>query len=187
MAVFDIATMGSSLTCGNATGVTTSWHTDLRNALRPGKADDICTYNFGVGGGNYLTGLSIVAQVTALRPSAVVIEYSMNDCNLTFSAAEAGTISLINQIKSGSPESAIFLMTMNNVFGSNLTLRDDLPDFYQMYRDLSVSEGVGLIDSNPAWAGTTMSDMVDEVHPSAAANKAYLVPTMVAALAPLIG
>jgi lysophospholipase L1-like esterase len=184
--VFDIATMGSSLTCGNAAGLSESWHRDLRNALLPGSSEEIRTYNFGAPGGNYLTGLSTVAAVIRLRPRVVIIEYSMNDCNLVYADAEAGTITILDQLKSGAPDSALFLMTMNNVFGSNLTTRNDLPDFYQMYRDLSVSESVGLIDSNPAWAGTTISDMLDEVHPTAQSNKTYLVPSIVAELEPLI-
>lgn len=182
MAVFDIATMGSSLTCGNAPGVTASWHRDLEDALKPGKSSRIRTYNFGVGGGNYLTGLSLVGQVINLRPRVVLIEYSMNDCNLDYVDAQAGTIDIIDQIKVGSPDSAIYLMTMNKVFGDQLTLRGDLPDFYQMYRNLAVSENVGLIDARPAFESTVEADYVDSVHPKAETNKAVLVPEIVSVL-----
>lgn len=186
MPVFDIATMGSSLTAGNA--VSRSWHRELRRALVPGRVSTVRTYNFGIGGADTNTGLSIVNQVIALRPKAVLIEYSANDCQLSFSVMRAKTIDLINALKTGAPNTAIYLMVMNPVVGSGVSAvgRPNLPTFHQMYRDLSVSENVGLIDTAPAWLGVTISEIPDGLHALPDTNRARLIPGIVAALAPSI-
>lgn len=186
MPVFDIATMGSSLTAGNA--VSRSWHRELRRSLVPGKATSIRTYNFGIGGADTNTGLAIVSQVVALKPRAVLIEYSANDCQLSFSVMRGKTIDLINALKVGTPTTGIYLMVMNPVVGSGPSAvgRPNLPTFHQMYRDLAVSENVGLIDTAPAWAGVTVAEIPDGIHPLPNTNLARLIPGIVASLSPLI-
>lgn len=186
MSAFDIATMGSSLTACNA--IERSWQAELRSALAIGKSSEIFSYNFGVGGGNINTGHTVKDRVITLRPSAILIEYSMNDCNLDFSYARTQTIALLDDLKAGTPGSLLFLMTMNPVVGDSLsaTLRDDLGIYYQMYRDLAVSEDVGLIDTTPDWSGVTEDDIPDGIHPLPATNASRLVPGIVAGLSAYI-
>lgn len=185
--VFDIATVGSSLTAGNA--ISRSWHRELRNALLPGKSEEIRTYNFGIGGADIDDASAVSGRVIELRPRVITVEYSMNDCQLDFSHVQAATIAMLDELKNGTPGSSIFLMTMNPVVGSSLsaTSRPNLGIFYQMYRDLAVSEGVGLIDSYPDWVGVTLTDIPDGIHPTAEANAERLVPAIASVIAPLIG
>lgn len=185
--VFDIATMGSSLTAGNA--ISRSWHRELRNALLPGKSEEIRTYNFGIGGADIDDAAPVADKVILLRPRVITIEYSMNDCQLDFTHVRTATIALLEELKAGTPDSLIYLMTMNPVVGSSLsaTSRSNLGIFYQMYRDLAVSEDVGLIDTNPDWGGVTVAGIPDGIHPLADTNKDRLIPAMVEALTPLIG
>lgn len=185
-AIFDIATMGTSLTAGS--GAEQSFHRDLAAALRTGKECTLRLYNHGIPGGYSSDGLATVQNTVAMRPEVVLIEYSMNDCLTSLSTSESNTISIINALRTGTPDSVVYLMTMNPVVGSgaSATSRSALPTFYQLYRDLSVSQSVGLIDTSPGWAGVTVADIPDGVHPTVAANRTYLIPAIAAALSPLI-
>lgn len=184
--IFDIATLGTSLTAG--TGATRSFHLDLQRALSVGKESAVRTYNFGVGGGYTTDGLTKVAEVVRLRPKAVTVEFTMNDCLLDVPTAQANTITILDQLKVGLPDSQIFLLILNKVVGSSgsATARAGVNTFNDMYRSLAVSQGVGLIDTWAAWATATLTDIPDGVHPTVAANITYALPGMVAALSPFV-
>lgn len=184
--IFDIATIGTSLTAGS--GAARSYHYDLEAALQPGKASKIRTYNHGIPGGYSSDGIAAYRLTSNMRAKVILIEFSMNDCLLSEATVEANTITLLDDLKAASPESAIYLMTMNPVVGSSgsATSRSALPDFYQMYRDLSVSQSVGLIDTYPTWSGVTEVEIPNGVHPTVEANRQYLVPAIASVLRPLI-
>lgn len=186
MPLFDIATMGTSLTAGNA--VSRSWHRDLRQALMSAGEIEVTTYNFGVGGADINQGLSLVEQVSAIRPRAVTIEYSANDCQIPFQTAKSKTKELIAGLRTRCSQSEIFLLIMNPVVGSGPSAsgRPLLPQFQQMYRDLSVSEDVGLIDSASMWAGVTLAEIPDGIHPLPESNRVRLIPALAAALGPRV-
>jgi lysophospholipase L1-like esterase len=184
--IFDIATMGTSLTAGS--GASRSFHSDLEAALMPGKSRKIRTYNHGIPGGYTTDGIARVAATVAMRAKVILVEFSMNDCLKTMAAAQADAINLLNSLKASSPSSAIFLMTMNPVVGSSssATIRANLPSYYQLYRDLALSQNVGLIDSYPRWYGVDLTEIPDGVHPTPSANKVRLIPAIAEALAGLI-
>lgn len=186
MVVFDIATLGTSLTAGS--GATMSYHRDLAAALRIGKSSTVRLYNFGIPGGYTSDGLANVQKVADLRPRVVLVEFTMNDCLISQATAQANTISLLNQLKSKSPGSDIFLLILNKVVGSSpsATSRSNLPAFNQMYRDLAASQNVGLIDTYSAWGPAGLSDIPDGVHPTPEANRLYAVPGIAGTLSSLV-
>ncbi|OKO70396.1 hypothetical protein AC629_40440 [Bradyrhizobium sp. NAS80.1] len=194
MQIFDVACFGTSLTEGTGNDGAGSppfgsYVPVLQRALAPGKSSRVRCYNFGSGGAwstvgmtNYLTALKNV------RPRAVIIEFMMNDCALLSTAdSTANHLTIINTLKALPAPPAIFLVTMNPVIGnsSSAIARINLNTYNDIYRSLSLSENVGLIDTYPNWAATP-TDIPDGVHPTLAANIAKLIPRLVAALSPLI-
>lgn len=185
--VVDIATLGTSLTAG--TGADQSFHLALQRALSVGKKTDVRTYNFGIGGGYTTNGLPLVPAVIRLRPKVVTVEYTMNDCLIPLVDAQANAITMLNQLKAGLPDSAIYLLILNKVIGAGgagAVLRAGVNTYNDMYRALAVSQNVGLIDTYAAWGAATVTDIPDGVHPTVAANVTYALPGMVSALSPLI-
>lgn len=186
MKQFSIAVMGTSLTQGTKAG--DSYLRDLRTALQSGKESILRTYNYGIDGGRTTTGTSIVNNVIRLQPDVILIEYLTNDCVSPYTDTDATTTSLIASLRAGSANSEIFLMTMNPVRGSSQAAIDRvlLEDYNGIYRDLAVSEEVGLIDSYPSWSGATLVDIPDGLHASPAANRQYLLPSIIPALEGMI-
>lgn len=183
MNIFDFAIMGTSLSSG--AGRPTSYVHDLVPSMEEGKEGRVRVYNFSKDGAQSSQGLIEYPKACALKPKAILIEYQMNDCTISYSTSQSRTLEIINGIKSLSPFTLIYLMTMNPVFtagGSDAVARASVATYYQMYRDLAVSEEVGLIDCNLAYAGATIADVPDGVHASVAAERLYTVPTIKSAL-----
>lgn len=187
---FTVACLGTSLSIG-----ATRDHSYMREvvaSLQAGKQSTVSDFNFSMdGGGSGTGGLPNYPLAAGLRPDAVLIEYSMNDCvavSGTLADAQARTTTIINGIKAISPSTSIFLMTMNTLLGNSapVTARSTLASHYAMYRTLAGSLNVGLIDLAPGWAGATTADLPDGLHPTIAAHRARTVPGIVAALSPLV-
>jgi lysophospholipase L1-like esterase len=186
MKQFSIAIMGTSLTQGTKAGA--SYLRDLRLALQANKKSIVNTFNYGIDGARTTTGVGIVDPVIRLRPNVILIEYLMNDCVSPYTDTSATTKTLLNSLKSGTPNSALYLMTMNPVRGSGSVATDrvQLETYNQTYRNLALSENVSLIDTYPGWAAATLSDIPDGLHASPAANRQYLIPALVSTLSHLI-
>lgn len=183
---FDIATMGTSLTRGH--NQTDSFHRYLEAGLSEGKFTPIRTYDFGISGGTTPIGMTVAPIVAQLRPRVITIEYSMNDCLSPIATVSANTIAMLDFLKAETPDSLIYLMTMNPVIGGGYegTRRLGVGTYYQLYRDLAVSQNVGLIDSAPLWGGVGFSEIPDGIHGTAEAYRDRLLPLIVAELSPLI-
>jgi hypothetical protein len=184
---FSFGLLGTSLSCGATRD--NSYARDVIAMLSIGKTSLIDCYNMSVDGGSSLTGgLPNYAQVARLRPDAIILEYSMNDCVGTLADSQSRHASIIAGIRSISPATAIFLMTMNTLIGSSapVAARSNLAAFYQLYRDMAPVQSVGLIDNTPNWAGATSTDLPDGLHPTVLAHRQRTVPGIVAALSPLV-
>lgn len=187
---YDVATIGTSLTAGGDTGagVLEPYHLQLAPALQAGKASRIRTYNFGLGGGyTDPNGLAAYPIAARLRPRVILIEFSMNDVLKSTSQARTDMRTLLSGLQAASPTSKLFLMTMNPVVGSSpsAVARAAVNTYYQIYRDeIALQPTVGLIDVYPSWSGATLTDIPDGVHPTSIAQKAKLIPAILAALGP---
>jgi lysophospholipase L1-like esterase len=132
-------------------------------------------------------GLTNISQVVATRPQVAVIEFAINDAytsfNISLAQSRTNTEGMINAIRSGSPGTRIFIMTMNPVLTSD---RPNLADYYAQYRQISVDNGVGLVDNYPDWGTATVGEIPDNVHPNIEGLRRVLIPNVVKTLKPLI-
>jgi hypothetical protein len=137
----DIACFGTSLTWMY------QWQPTLVDILATNGVD-ARTYNLGASGRNSGWALSNIAPVLRLRPKIALVEFSMNDCAvMSASSALSNTAAIIDALKTVIAPGNIFLMTMNPTVGSSplATTRASLPTFYQDYRGLAATAGVGYI------------------------------------------
>jgi lysophospholipase L1-like esterase len=191
MEIFDIATMGTSLTANWVSYIEGQWQELLQRALTPGKSSRSRVYNVGAGGVTSAYGLANIDRVLRYRPKAVTIEYNMNDCatanSISTAQSQSNHVAIINAIKDALPDAAIFLMTMNPPIGSAVSARPNIESYNDVYRALAASlEGVEIIDTAPSWAGATTALIPDDIHPNLAAWKSKLIPAMTTAIAPFV-
>lgn len=186
--VYDIAFIGTSLTSNRVGG----WQSAFKQRLQLEATIDVRCYDAGTPGGTTADMYPLSVRAAMLRPRAVVIEAGMNDApvsqGISVAQFKTNVIAMIAQVQGLSPNSAIFLMTMNPVVappGSSENAAR-LPDYYEALRELSVSEGVGLIDVEPLWGSPTTTEIPDGVHPTLVAENAVLVPKLMATFLPLV-
>lgn len=183
MSSLDIAILGTSLSIG--AGLPSSYAHDLVPFMEYGKTGRVRIHNFSKDGAQSSQGVIEYPKACALKPKALLIEYQMNDCLVSQATSRSRTLSIINGVKALSPSTQIYLVTMNPTFtgaSSEAAARTFVNSHYQIYRDLSLSENVGLIDCYYAWSSATLADIPDGVHPTVAAHRARTVPTIAAAL-----
>jgi lysophospholipase L1-like esterase len=171
-------------------GTSLSWYwyyqPPLIKKLRAATGRFIRPFGYGVNGSDSSGGVARIAQTAADHPDFAFLEYSMNDAaNLSRGDAYTNTVSMITTLKTVLPASRIFLMTMNP---STESTRLDIGDYYDDYRSISASEGVGLVDNEPLWeARGAVSDYTpDGIHPYEADTVAVTTTNLYATLLPLI-
>nr|WP_246418133.1 FAD-dependent oxidoreductase [Haloferula luteola] len=183
---------GTSLTANGAwVGVVRDW----LEARYPGQ---VTVINSGLSGKNSAEGLArLQAKVLDYQPDVVILEFGTNDAfrysdgtpSLTVAEARTNLEQMLDQIHAAQPDSECILQTMNTVWnspaGSNAsaTLRPELADYFQMYREVAAARGLRLIDHEPNWAALQLRDpaafeaaIPDGVHPTAAALEAHMIP-----------
>ncbi len=191
-----VVTYGTSLTANGAwVGRLNSW----LGAAYPGQVTMI---NSGLSGKNSAEGVAqLQAKVLDHNPDVVFIEFAMNDAfrydpptqSLTVQEARDNLESMIDSIVAENPGCEIILQTMNTVWdspppagsGLSATKRPDLPDYYEMYRQVAAARNLSLVDHHPTWAALQANDqpafeaaVPDGVHPTAAGLDAYMVPVL---------
>lgn len=198
MSIFDVAFLGTSLTAGtgtaNAGGVAKPgglWQPELMRALLPGRSSELRYYNFGIPGGTSVDGLALAPKVAGLRPRVAVIEFCVNDAatakSVSLAQSLANTEAIIDAFQASWPETQVVLMTMSPVIGSAVASRPNLSAYHGQYRTLAASrEDILLIDNEPSWAGVTIAEMPDGLHPLLSSLHARLIPDIVGVLGPLI-
>lgn len=200
MNIFDIAALGTSLTEGFGTPsgyVPGGWQPHLERALTPGRSSRIRVYNFGKGGASSAIGYTDkLPFVIATKPKVCLIEFMINDAlgasfppGMSVADSAAKHVQIINAIKSGSPGTAIYLMTMNGSMPwttPDSRKRPNLEAYNAVYPDLVSSEGVGLIDNYQLYSSVTATEIPDGIHPTEACQKSILIPSIASALSGLI-
>ena len=156
--------------------------------------------NSGLSGKNSAEGLAqLQVKVLNHNPDTVFIEFAMNDAflysdgtpQLSVAQAKANLETMIEAILQQNPQAEIILQTMNTVWnspsGSNqsATLRPNLADYYQMYREVAMDRGLMLIDHQPNWAALQASEPLayqsyvpDGVHPNATGCSKVTLPLL---------
>ncbi len=189
-----IVVYGTSLTAGGAwVGQMASW----LSVKYPGL---IVLVNGGLSGKNSAEGLAqLQAKVLNHAPDTVFIEFATNDAflysdgtpSLSLEQARANLNAMIDAILAHNPSCEVILQTMNPVWnspqGSNTsaTLRPQLADYFEMYRDVAAKRGLMLIDHHRNWLALQQSDppayqkmVPDGVHPVAAGYTKVVFPLL---------
>ncbi len=134
-------------------------------------------------------GVTQVAQVRATMPDIVLVEFAINDADLTdglsLAQARAHLAELVLQLTSPPEAPQVALMTMNPAAGLRGLLRPRLSAHYAGYRALAardegVGEAVGLIDVEARWRARPRSarGLDDGLHPDPATARAVIVPAV---------
>lgn len=125
-------------------------------------------------------------------PDVLIVEYSINDASLVAGfplwLSRANHLKIINSAHRAGVK--VFLATMNPAYDHKAWFRPGQRRYQALYRDLSAKTGAGLVDTTPQWdalsAELRQRWQPDGVHPSDKAMAAITVPTMAAALTPLV-
>lgn len=185
-----IVAYGTSLTAGG------QWVSDLRGWLAAAYPGLTTVINSGQGSKASNTGVQTLnSLVLNKNPDTVIIEFSMNDASTNYTSADvdgnppitlarsrSNLETMISRIKAQNPLAEVILMTMNipwnspNGSGISATVRPDLLDYYQVYRDVAAEQNLLLVDNYQTWKTiydtnlTTYRGYVpDGVHPTASA------------------
>jgi lysophospholipase L1-like esterase len=184
MPFFTAAFTGTSLTTGPSNH---DWQNKVAARLLPGLSKRIRFFDLGKQGETSAWGLANAAMVIRMQPDLVVIEFGINDAllakSISLAQSETNMRALIAALQSGTPRSAVYLMTMNPVVGPvREAERPDLAQYYALYRSLASELSLGLIDNEPLWGTPTFDEIADGVHPDEPAVDAILVPSVTGSL-----
>lgn len=194
-----MVTYGTSLTAGGSwPGLTRDW---LNSLPYTGK---VTLVNSGASGQASPYGVAnLTTAVLAYNPNAVFIEFAVNDAYtpyaLTLTQCRDNLNSMIDSILAHDAGTEVILQTMNLAWDNPLngyqsaTLRPNLTQYYQVYRDVATTRSLLLIDHTPNWqtlygtpgpSAAYQAAVPDGIHPSAAAESSVMMPTIKEALLP---
>lgn len=177
-----IVAFGTSLTARQ------EWQAEV--ATRLAHCVEIEVTTIAKGGKNSDWAVEMLPQVVAEKPAVVLIEFAINDASLLHGVAgdrsRANTLAIVETLAATGP--IPILMTMNPARGLNSLSRPWLADYYQLYRDIAVEDGVTLIDLMPLWDARGDLDAVipDGVHPAPETAREVIAPAVAEALRPLL-
>ncbi|HLX63395.1 MAG TPA: SGNH/GDSL hydrolase family protein [Planctomycetota bacterium] len=174
---------GTSLTAGGA------WVNQLREKFNEKYPGLLSIFNGAQSGMNSTWGVqNVESRVIAAKPDVALIEFGINDAVQRFKLSKEdcrkNVNAMIDAIKKALPDCEVILMTMNSVAGENGAKRGgQLPDYYQIYRDIAAERKLLLIDHYVHWKSIQdrnskrFDGMVpDGVHPTPEACKAVIIP-----------
>lgn len=135
-------------------------------------------------------GVQQIERVAAFRPNVVLVEFAMNDANwrrfVSRERSRANVVAIGRGLRERVLGVKLFLVTTNVVHGLRGMMRPSVDAYYQQYRAISESEGIGLIDLAPIWAALPREALrravPDGVHPTAEAFGGVALPAIVAAV-----
>lgn len=133
--------------------------------------------------------LTRMAEVAALEPDILLVEFAINDADLfdgvTLADSRRQHAQLLSALRAARPEAVVVLMTMNPVRGALRQLqRPRLGAYYGLYGALAERFDTGLVDLTPRWRAdaAAMGDLPDGLHPGPETAARVIVPPLRAAL-----
>lgn len=137
-------------------------------------------------------------RVLASNPDTVMLEFAINDAFVDFGISlqqsRTNLNTMIDRIQAGRPDREVILMTMNPAWDvpgglQPATARPNLPQYYQIFRDVAAERNLLLIDHYVNWTALRDSNRAlferyipDGIHPIAAGTTAIEFPELVRAL-----
>jgi lysophospholipase L1-like esterase len=174
-----IAAVGTSLTSQAA------WLHALERELAR-CCGHVVVLDFGRSAATCEWGVSTIHAVIDSKPNIVLIEFSINDAVLykgvSLHRSRRNTVYMVKTIQDARPQTAIFLMTMNPVFGPRRWIRPRLDRYYCLYESLAKELRIGLIDNRSKWQALSRSELrpgiPDGAHPVPELATKILVPNI---------
>lgn len=137
-------------------------------------------------------------RVLASNPDTVMLEFAINDAFVDFgislAQSRANLNTMIDRIQAGRPDREVILMTMNPAWDvpgglQPASVRPNLSQYYQIFRDVAAERNLLLIDHYVNWAALRDSNRAqfekyipDGIHPIAAGTTAIEFPELIRAL-----
>ena len=184
-----IVTLGTSLTAD------AYWVSSIEEwlKLKANNKDNLTIKNLGIHGGSSIDALSQMVNTLSLNPDVVFIEFSINDAYLPFGItleeSKKNLIKIIEELNAYNEEIIIILQTMNNPIGKHLLEAPYIDDYYEIYREISISNNLLLIDHYPIWMNLYNQDSTkwkeyvpDGLHPNEKGCINIIVPSIKEAL-----
>lgn len=148
---------------------------DLQRVAGPGMGSD-----WGVTQSN---------AVAALSPDLILMEFAINDADLTdgvtLRQAAENHAKIVSNIAENAPSAQIVLMTMSPAQGLRGWIRPWLPDHYSAYRRLAADLDLGLLDLYPRWLALPTAARgldADGLHPDPTLAETLILPAVLAYL-----
>jgi len=180
-----IVTLGTSLSARGG------WQEPLSRALGACLNRDVAVTNLAESGMTSQWGLTQIDKVIAERPDIVLVEFAVNDADVTEFMSLAGSAANMSEIVSRLRESethpAVYVMAMSPVSGLRGMIRPFLAQYEDAHAEVARKLGAGFIDHRPAWAKLSDEEIAtaipDGTHPDPATTSRVIVPGLVHALA----
>lgn len=179
-----IVTLGTSLSARGG------WQEPLSRALGACLNSEIIVANLAKSGMTSEWGLTQIDKVIAERPDIVLVEFAVNDADVTEfmslarSAANMGEI--VSRLRESKTHPAVYVMAMSPVSGLRGMIRPFLDQYEDMHAEVARKLGAGFIDHRPAWAKLSDEEIAtaipDGTHPDPATTSRVIVPGLVHAL-----
>jgi acyl-CoA thioesterase-1 len=180
-----IVTLGTSLSARGG------WQEPLRRSLSACLDSDVTIVNLAKSGMTSEWGLTQIDKVVAERPDIVLIEFAVNDSDVTefmsLSRSSANMTEIVSRLRDSKTRPTVYVMAMNPVSGLRGMIRPFLGQYEEAHAAIARKLGAGFIDHRPAWARLSDEEMAkaiaDGAHPDPATTSRVIVPGLVRALA----
>ena len=172
-----LAVLGTSLSLG-------PWPETLRAALSACQGHDVRLTRVAEPGATSLDGLSRLSRITEAAPDLVLIEFAINDADLTDGLARDDAANnlatMLDVLALETPDARVMLMTMSPAHGLRGLKRPFLARYYDDVRRLAATHGTGLADLYPRWLAREdwRDALPDGLHPTQAAAEALIPPAL---------
>lgn len=182
-----ITAFGTSLTAR------ASWPDALAGRLSDCLGREVAVTRVARPGASVEWGLGQVGAVRETEPHGVLVEFAINDADLTDGLspgrAMAAHRELVAELRAGQPDLPVALMTMSPAAGPRGLVRPRLARHYADYAVLAEEEGTGLVDLAARWRALPRGDrgLADGLHPEDTVATSVIVEPLAAYLAAAAG
>lgn len=172
-----LAVLGTSLSLG-------TWPEALRAALSACQGHDVRLTREAAPGATSLDGLSRLPRITDAAPDLVLIEFAINDADLTDGLARDDAANnlatMLDVLALKTPDARVMLMTMSPAHGLRGLKRPFLARYYGDVRRLARQYRTGLADLYPRWLAREdwRAALPDGLHPTEEAARALIPPAL---------
>jgi lysophospholipase L1-like esterase len=188
MPALRVVSFGTSLSAGGG------WQVDLCARLQRELARDVAVMIHAKPGASSAWGVQTVANVAALNPDLVLLEFAINDASLlrgvSLGQSQANLVQMVTALQSNAPRRQIMLMTMNPAFGMKGMVRPLLGRHYALCRQVATDLQLGFVDLGAEWAKLPARELrhaiPDGLHPTPEAGRKVIVPPLAQAIVDLI-